>query len=158
MTPQKTSASLDIASVSLAKRNCKFNDEEHDLELFSMYGHKKCIFDCLHQNAVKKCNCVPWNYPQFGKNASNICGMNGNYCFESQLKNGSALKTCNCQPLCTHTNYNFYNYVEKLDNIRGCVGDKLDSPFDILYNYLSHYGTYEGGGQQLPAFWKWLDK
>ncbi len=96
-----------------------FTNEPHDLKLFKEYGMRSCLYECMYNGAVDNCQCVPWNYPQFG-NWSNICDAEGNICFEKEMTNGTTLKSCNCLSNCKTIAYPYTVNIQKIDE-NDCV-------------------------------------
>ncbi|CAH1373761.1 unnamed protein product [Tenebrio molitor] len=67
-----------IRDLSPKQRNCKFNDDPHDLKHSPVYTYNLCRIECRINLALKYCNCTPHYYK---RNADEqICNMAGMYC------------------------------------------------------------------------------
>ncbi len=111
--PQIIRASEDLDGLSIQERKCRFHKENDGTELFQRYSLQRCMFECLHRIATKKCSCTPWNYPHQG-GPDNVCGPYGNICWNQILTSGSLLAGCNCEDDCNQITYSFYTYDQDL--------------------------------------------
>ncbi len=84
IAPSRVQTSLDIKSIDLDRRTCKFSDEVEGLKIFNEYTQNACMFECLLAQAIDKCICVPWNYPMFNLSVQ-VCDYQGVYCFEEVI-------------------------------------------------------------------------
>ena len=60
------------------------------------------MFECSIIQSLNNCGCTPWNFPQAGKNISDICDQYGNLCFHENMKR---TWTCSCPDDCETTSY-----------------------------------------------------
>ena len=107
VTPKVLLTTDRVQSLSSIERNCKFDNEATDSELFSKYSQNGCMFECVLKQAKEECGCILWNLPNNG-NESTICDLFGSQCFWNALNDSSRVQTCNCSADCSATTYNFY--------------------------------------------------
>ncbi len=59
--------------MSIKRRNCIKHDEKMEdmeaagvkMEVFANYSRPACLIECRAREMFKKCNCLPYYYPQF---------------------------------------------------------------------------------------------
>ena len=91
----------ELHDIPVAKRNCKFQDENEDLEIFEIYTQSACEYECKIKKAEKICGCYPWYVPAIPKAARHtICDVYGNFCFKETAKNISVECLKYCTPNC----------------------------------------------------------
>ncbi len=108
---KSTDATRDI---EIEKRNCYFNDEQDELKMFNQFSQKGCMFECLWQQALDRCGCVPWKYPRPDGISVNTCNPAGNYCWQFVLENGERLLNCSCPYDCIKTSYPYFTNQQEL--------------------------------------------
>ena len=45
------------------QRNCRLDEQTEDLDIFNVYSKVACLFECNMKLSMKRCGCVPWNFP-----------------------------------------------------------------------------------------------
>ena len=111
--PMEISASEDLRSVAINKRNCRFSDELGDLVIFKSYSQSACNFEKNMRQIHKLCHCVPWYFPTpFGQDYT-ICSYYGMQCVEDVRE---VLKPSDdCLPLCNQVQYSYNQVLEKIN-------------------------------------------
>ena len=63
ITPQ--AREIDESGMDLAEsqRNCRLDTDTDTLNIFNIYTRSACLLECKLKVAMKKCGCLPWNYP-----------------------------------------------------------------------------------------------
>ena len=125
----------EVRSLLKKERNCKFSDETEDSELFNIYSHSGCLFECLWRQAQEQCGCIPWKYPHLG-NESAICDFGGNVCFKEVLEDGPRVLNCTCLMDCSKISYDFYIVKEQLKADVECTSTGQN---ENLIEYLQNY-------------------
>ena len=46
-----------------SQRNCRLIENNEKLDVFNSYTKVSCLFECSIKYAIRRCGCVPWNYP-----------------------------------------------------------------------------------------------
>ena len=107
ITPRKIEASDDLREIEFEKRKCRFHDEVTDSKLFSVYTQNNCRYECKMRQAVAKCQCIPWDYPQFKGEQHPICNKYARDCFQQVMINAGTQKDCPCPNDCSVTIYDY---------------------------------------------------
>ena len=63
ITPKATEVDEDGKKLKEEQRNCRLNEKTETLNIFNVYTKVGCLFECNLKHAMKRCGCVPWNYP-----------------------------------------------------------------------------------------------
>ena len=63
ITPKATEVDGDGKKLKEEQRNCRLNEKSETLNIFNVYTKVGCLFECNLKHAMKRCGCVPWNYP-----------------------------------------------------------------------------------------------
>ena len=45
------------------QRRCRLIEDTENLDIFNVYTRVSCLFECSMNYAIRRCGCVPWNYP-----------------------------------------------------------------------------------------------
>ena len=45
------------------KRKCTLNEDTGKLDVYNIYTRIACLFECKMRFSMKRCGCIPWNYP-----------------------------------------------------------------------------------------------
>ena len=45
------------------KRKCRLETDTDDLDVFNVYTKIACLFECKMKYSMRRCGCIPWNYP-----------------------------------------------------------------------------------------------
>jgi len=53
-----------------SQRNCRLNENTDTLDVLNIYTKVSCLFECKMNYALKRCGCIPWNYPIDMENVS----------------------------------------------------------------------------------------
>ena len=53
------------------QRHCKLDEETSNLDIFNIYTKTACMFECNLKLSMKKCGCIPWDYPT--NNTEQVC-------------------------------------------------------------------------------------
>ena len=75
-----------------------------------MKCRSNCLSECYIREAMKHCDCIPWDYPIPYElvyiQSINICDFYGNSCFNSYIENGLAVNcTYECDPGCNEVKF-----------------------------------------------------
>jgi hypothetical protein len=54
VTPNVLDSTDDVRSLPTRERNCKFSDETDNSDLFTVYSHSGCLFECLWRQASEE--------------------------------------------------------------------------------------------------------
>ncbi|KAJ3654285.1 hypothetical protein Zmor_013481 [Zophobas morio] len=110
--PEVTITSENLENYEYHKRNC-FYSPERRLKFFKVYTKHNCKIECVANNTLALCNCIPYYLPH--EESTKICGWGQLKCVsnakEQILRNSRSinsrkmLKQCNCLPLCTSITY-----------------------------------------------------
>ena len=46
-----------------SQRNCRLDEDTDALDIFNIYTRTGCLFECKMKQSMRRCGCVPWNYP-----------------------------------------------------------------------------------------------
>ena len=46
-----------------SQRNCRLREDTDNLDIFNTYTKVSCLFECKMHYAIKRCGCIPWNFP-----------------------------------------------------------------------------------------------
>ena len=63
ITPKATEVDEDGKKLTEFQRNCRLNDNTESLDIFNIYSKVGCTFECYMKETIKRCGCVPWDYP-----------------------------------------------------------------------------------------------
>ena len=107
ITPKTIEASEGLRDIHIEKKNCRFHDEVTDSDLFSIYTQNNCRYECKMRQAVQKCQCIPWDYPQFKSKQHPICNKFSRNCFQQVMTNAEAQRNCLCPNDCSITIYDY---------------------------------------------------
>ena len=107
ITPSQVVTSKDARGMSEDQRGCRFFFESKELKLFKDYSQSSCLFECQLKQASRKCQCVPWNYPQL--EPIPLCNYVSQNCFEKVMGDTSVLANCSseCPYDCATTRYQY---------------------------------------------------
>ena len=123
--------SEDLHDVPIEKRECRFPDEVHDLEIFKVYSQTACEYECRIKKAASVCRCYPWFVPMPPKSMSNpICDLYGNYCFKTIMNEDMAWKNCTCLPSCHQIEFTYYKEMTPLVTEDLCW-QQIDAPHKV---------------------------
>ena len=53
----------DGMALTEPQRNCRLDEDTEALDVFNIYTRAACMFECKMKHSMKKCGCLPWNYP-----------------------------------------------------------------------------------------------
>ena len=132
ITPSQIVTSDEVKELPIAKRNCRFQNENNTLELFKVYTQANCNFECRLKAAYAKCHCIPWDYPRLNESML-TCDRFGRSCFKTLLGNPDIIKKCKCLPDCSSTMYGYSVDSSKIDANALCSDNKLMTVLGI-YN------------------------
>ena len=64
IVPSQIVASPQLRQLPIKDRDCKFPDENEDMEILNEYSQNGCFFECQLKRAREACGgCTPWDYP-----------------------------------------------------------------------------------------------
>lgn len=63
ITPKASKISESAKELSEIQRGCRIPEETEGLDIFNIYTQEACLFECKLKQAVRRCECFPWNYP-----------------------------------------------------------------------------------------------
>ena len=63
ITPKARDIDESGKDLEETKRNCRLSEDTKDLDIFNVYSKVACLFECKMRLSMKRCGCVPWNYP-----------------------------------------------------------------------------------------------
>ena len=78
----RTDDGLELAQASTG--TCFLDQEAHNLTVFASYMHGNCLFECQLINSLRKCGCIPWDFPRTNETVP-ICTAKGSDCFRNAL-------------------------------------------------------------------------
>ena len=133
--------SLDLHDLLVEERNCMFEDENQDLELFDKYSQTACEFECRIKQAEEACKCLPWYVPATPRSSRHaICDVYGNYCFKSIMKSimnqEKPWKKCQCLPTCHNIEFTYTKEYEQRDPVSLCTKFTHTIEYDVADNLL----------------------
>ena len=133
--------SSDLHDLLVEERNCMFEDENQDLELFDKYSQTACEFECRIKQAEEACRCLPWYVPATPRSSRHaICDIYGNYCFKSIMKSimnqEKPWKKCQCLPTCHNIEFTYTKEYEQRDPESLCIKFTHTAEYDIADNLL----------------------
>ena len=50
-----------------SQRNCRLDEDTESLEIYNIYTRAACMLECKIRHSLRKCGCLPWNYPHPSK-------------------------------------------------------------------------------------------
>jgi hypothetical protein len=115
ISPQFLRSTDAVKNLGTDYRSCRFDDEQDDdiTTMFTKYNHNSCWFECIWNQALGGCGCVPWKYPSVGTSKS-ICDSYGNICWNTMFLDGNVLENCSCSYDCTKITYPFFSNKQEL--------------------------------------------
>ena len=63
VTPKATEVDEGGKQLTEIQRNCRLADDTDQLDIFNVYTRSACMFECKIRHSIRRCGCVPWNYP-----------------------------------------------------------------------------------------------
>jgi Amiloride-sensitive sodium channel len=110
----------DVRSIRLEKRQCIFQDERK-LEFFKVYSKESCEMECLAQEVLAECGCVPFFYIR--NSTTRVCDLKGQMCaltastsFSKHVSGGLIAEgSCFCYPTCDQVKYDYEVLFTKYD-------------------------------------------
>ena len=63
ITPKAREIDESGKKLSEAQRHCRLSEDTQSLDIFNIYTRSACMFECKMKSAVRRCGCIPWNYP-----------------------------------------------------------------------------------------------
>ena len=63
ITPKAREIDDSGKKLSEAQRHCRLSEDTETLDIFNIYTRSACMFECKMKSAVRRCGCIPWNYP-----------------------------------------------------------------------------------------------
>ncbi len=120
VTPHITETDGSLLNEDKMHRGC--HSQEHDdnpLKLFHNYTKENCVFECNLKNSIKKCNCVPWDYPKLNPEIK-TCSQEGTSCFEETMENSKSAESCpECLDECFRVDYEYTVHTTPMQDICG---------------------------------------
>lgn len=145
--------------INVTRRECKFANENDDLDIFAWYSRTNCLFECSMNVIQTECGCRPWDYPRPNTTRRNtdsdevkICDFFANSCFISLMKVNFGEQKCRtkCQSDCNEIRYSIVLDRSPLDPVkenmcsslmsRSRLGDRTLS--GSMYKYFFKYGQH----------------
>jgi hypothetical protein len=126
ISPQFLFSTDEVKNLATKDRSCRFDHEHKDYSstMFTIYNHKSCLFECVYNQALDNCGCVPWKYPSVGTSKS-ICDSYGNMCWDTMFLDGNVLQNCtSCHYDCTKITYPFFTNKQEL-KAEDCVSKQI---------------------------------
>ena len=71
-----------------------------------MYSYSKvnCETRAAIFLAAEECGCVPWYISEAGDHDREVCGLQGNYCYDSKIRRGKVFGS-ECPMACSNIRY-----------------------------------------------------
>ena len=77
------------------------------------------------QKAFEKCQCIPWDFPQFKDHHRPICDRFARECFLAKMKDTESLVNCSCPNDCETTIYSYSVSSNPNDPDQLCKDEKI---------------------------------
>ena len=55
-----------------SQRRCRLVEDTENMDVFNSYTKVSCLFECNMRYAIRRCGCIPWNYPLNNKEQVSI--------------------------------------------------------------------------------------
>ena len=107
ISAQQIQATDDTRSIPIKERQCEFQNEAFHSKLFATYTQNNCRYECKMRKAIEKCQCIPWDFPQFKDQFHPICDRFARDCFLTKMKDTESLVNCSCPNDCETTIYSY---------------------------------------------------
>ena len=108
LQPYGQMSSEDFKDMSREKRKCRLIHETYEDATYPIYTKDGCLYDCHVKKAFNDCLCVPWDFSNNLKNATE-CDIFGRTCFFNKIANFSHTmenKSCShCEEECDWIQY-----------------------------------------------------
>ena len=63
ITPKAREIDESGRDLGETKRKCRLTEDTKDLDIYNIYSKVACLLECKIKKSIKRCGCVPWNYP-----------------------------------------------------------------------------------------------
>ena len=137
ITPSQIVTSGDTKHIPIEKRLCRFKDENDKMILFKDYTKANCNFECKLKVAFKRCQCIPWDYPQLNSSMA-TCDRFGRNCFKAAMIHSDTIKKCRfCKNDCVSTSYSYSVYSSIMDVNTMCSDKNFRKALQYGYGYES---------------------
>ena len=124
-------------------RKCAFTEEIEGFKLLNNYTRVGCEFECAFKEALKVCQCIPWNFLNDYKEYP-MCDMFSSKCFDLILSDETHYKQCpeECLEDCSATMYTVFPTFVPINVEEVCQATPFKGIFKKLlgkYDYYHHY-------------------
>ena len=123
----------DFKAMPLENRKCRLDHEIFDNSTHSIYTKANCIYDCHVNLAFTTCKCVPWDFVNVIKGATE-CDIFGRTCFFNMIEtlaHGSDQNCSHCIEECDSIKYRrSITKATKLDLLRE---ERVDEYFGFRF-------------------------
>ena len=159
--PKVVDTTAEFEKFDVRTRKCKLPHETNGLKLTNNYSKNGCEFECAVDQALAKCKCLPWYYPN-NFTGTPMCDMFGGKCFDTIMADERHYQKCNrtCLEDCKGTTYVALPSLEPIHTKEFCGLKQYVPIWDHLYMQYSHINWFNHltKGEPLKGKMEWCQE
>ena len=161
VVPKVIDTTAEFEKFDQSTRKCKLPHETNGLKLTNKYSKNGCEFECAVDEALTKCKCLPWYYPN-NFTGTPMCDMFGGKCFDTIMSDERHYQECNgtCLEDCKGTSYVALPSLEPIHTKELCRLKQYVPIWDHLYMQYSHINWFNHltKGEPLKGKMEWCQE
>ena len=126
VTPFGQSVTSEFLNMDKEVRNCQTANDLPTKTTLKMYNKQNCKYECMVNYAMKKCACIPWDFPLNTTTLTLECDVLGRTCFFNVIQKFKTIGSTLC-PQCLEP-CEFMEYGKNKET-------EVELDFDKLYSW-----------------------